>query len=111
MKTFSLAIAITAMNQPINEKPLFSSGTDYLEISPIVAISICNSLKKFNESNQHLQNFNIVVEPQNETILVSFNAKHAPGERMLGGNTSLGRSLTYYTSAIDGRILKERWQK
>jgi hypothetical protein len=112
VKVTILTVSIMAMNTP-NANELYSSrGENHQKLSPIVATSIFNAMLEFKKTGQDLHHFGVVVERNDEgKILVSFNAKRAPGEKILGGRTSFGQSMTYYASPSDGSILKEQRQR
>lgn len=101
-------VAITIMNNASGIELFTSRGRNHLRISSITAKCIANSVGEFSKTGQNINNFDISIERKDNLIAVSFTAKRAAGERILGGHTSLGTGVTYITSTLDCSIIKEQ---
>ena len=98
---------------PAKADGLFSLAVpNELQLDPIAATAITNAVTLFKKNTgQDIRNFTIGLSKQNRHLVVSITANRAPGERGLGGVTSLGYSMVYYVSPRDGEIVRELGQR
>jgi hypothetical protein len=98
----------------LNAQSMFSVFTQNgIEINSIALMGIQNSLEKFKNTNQELQNFSLIImnEGEGDVFKISFLAKLKPEKRGLGGANRLGHGVTYLVSKQNGAILGEHGHK
>jgi hypothetical protein len=66
---------------------------------------------EFKKSQKNINDFTIQIQDNNEEIKITFNPNLAKGERILGGKTSLGRSVTYTLSKDKNEIIKSNYHR
>lgn len=65
----------------------------------------------FIKEQKNLHDFRVVISEEDEFICVAFSPKLAPGERILGGRTSLGRGVSYYVSKKDSTVCRRLFHR
>jgi len=66
---------------------------------------------EFKKAQKNINDFTIQIQDNNEEIKITFNPNLAKGERILGGKTSLGRSVTYTLSKDKNKIIKSNYHR
>jgi hypothetical protein len=106
-------VIIMGTTSLVQSEQLFSTPlANELRLQPIAAIAISNAVVAFQKNTgQEIKNFWIGFEQREDNLVVSINANRAPGERGLGGRTSMGQSMIYYISPKNGQIIRELGQR
>jgi hypothetical protein len=65
----------------------------------------------FKKDQKNICDFEIYIQDNIENIEVTFSPNFAPGEKILGGKTSLGRSITYTISKKTKEIIKSNYHR
>ena len=68
-------------------------------------------LDEFKKEQRNISDFEIYIQDNNEDIKITFVPNFAPGEEILGGKTSLGRSITYTISKKTKEIIKSNYHR
>ena len=68
-------------------------------------------LDEFKKEQRNISDFDIYIQDNNEDIKITFVPNFAPGEKILGGKTSLGRSITYTTSKKTRKIISSNYHR
>ena len=68
-------------------------------------------LDKFKKEQRNISGFEIYIQDNNEDIKITFVPNFVPGEKILGGKTSLGRSITYTISKKTRKIISSNYHR
>lgn len=68
-------------------------------------------LDEFKKEQKNISDFEIYIQEKNEDIKITFVPNFAPGEEILGGKTSLGRSITYTISKKTRKIISSNYHR
>lgn len=68
-------------------------------------------LDEFKKEQRNISDFEIYIQDNNEDIKITFVPNFAPGEIILGGKTSLGRSITYTISKKTRKIISSNYHR
>lgn len=68
-------------------------------------------LDEFKKEQRNISDFEIYIQDNNEDIKITFVPNFAPGEKILGGKTSLGRSITYTISKKTRKIISSNYHR
>jgi hypothetical protein len=74
------------------------------EISGRYIESILAAYAAFKKEQNNIDDFSIQIKDNGKEIKITFNPNLTKGERVLGGKTSLGRSVTYTVSKEKMRL-------
>jgi hypothetical protein len=66
---------------------------------------------EFKKMQKNISDFEIYIQDNNEDIEITFVPNFSPGEKILGGKTSLGRSITYTISKKTKEIIKSNYHR
>jgi len=66
---------------------------------------------EFKKEQKNISDFEIHIQDNNEDIEITFVPNFAPSEKILGGKTSLGRSVTYTISKKAKEITKSNYHR
>lgn len=69
------------------------------------------ALHEFKKEQNNISDFEIYIQDNNEDVEITFVPNFAPGEKILGGKTSLGRSITYTISKKTKEIIKSNYHR
>lgn len=68
-------------------------------------------LDEFKKEQRNILDFEIYIQDNNEDIKITFVPNFAPDEKILGGKTSLGRSITYTISKKTRKIISSNYHR
>ncbi|MGD9364452.1 MAG: hypothetical protein PVH87_02065 [Desulfobacteraceae bacterium] len=66
---------------------------------------------EFNKEQKNLKDFSVTISEDEKKLTISFSPKLKPGERILGGKTSLGRGVTFYISKTENKIIRRLFHR
>ena len=66
---------------------------------------------EFNKDQINLEDFKVLISENEKQVRISFSPNLAPGERILGGSTSLGRGVSYDISKENMEVLRRPFHK
>ncbi|MDQ4627953.1 hypothetical protein [Janthinobacterium lividum] len=66
---------------------------------------------EFKKMQKNISDFEIYIQDNNEDVEITFVPNFSPGEKILGGKTSLGRSITYTISKKTKEIIKSNYHR
>ncbi|MGK5077793.1 hypothetical protein [Janthinobacterium sp. HLX7-2] len=69
------------------------------------------AFNEFKKEQKNISDFEIYIKDNDEEIEVTFVPNFAPGEKILGGKTSLGRSVTYTISKKMRKVIKSNYHR
>ena len=69
------------------------------------------ALDEFRKEQRNILDFEIYIQDKNEDIKITFVPNFAPGEKILAGKTSLGRSVTYTISKKTREIISSNYHR
>ena len=69
------------------------------------------ALDEFRKEQRNISDFDIYIQDNNEDIKITFVPNFAPGEKILSGKTSLGRSITYTISKKTRKIINSNYHR
>lgn len=69
------------------------------------------AFNEFKKEQKNISDFEIYIKDNDEEIEVTFVPNFAPGEKILGGKTSLGRSVTYTISKKTRKVIKPNYHR
>ncbi|MGK5023076.1 hypothetical protein [Janthinobacterium sp. LB2P10] len=69
------------------------------------------AFNEFKKEQKNIYDFEIYIQDNSEDIKITFAPNFAPGEKILGGKTSLGRSITYTISKKTKEIIKSNYHR
>jgi hypothetical protein len=69
------------------------------------------AFNEFKKEQNNISDFEIYIQDKNQDIEVTFVPNFSPGEKILGGKTSLGRSITYTISKKTREIIKSNYHR
>ncbi|WP_139176153.1 MULTISPECIES: hypothetical protein [unclassified Janthinobacterium] len=68
-------------------------------------------LDEFKKEQRNISDFEIYIQDNNADIKITFMPNFAPGEKILGGKISLGRSITYTISKKTRKIISSNYHR
>ena len=69
------------------------------------------AFNEFKKEQKNIYDFEIYIQDNSEDIKITFAPNFAPGEKILGGKTSLGRSITYTISKKTRKIISSNYYR
>lgn len=88
-----------------------SENVNYMILGKYFIYSII-AYEDFKKNKKNIEDFIIYIKDEDNEIELTFNPNFAKGENpMLGGKTSLGRTVVYLISKKDKKIIKINYQK
>ncbi|MGK5059466.1 hypothetical protein ACQ4WY_21290 [Janthinobacterium sp. LB2P49] len=86
-----------------------TANTDNSEekISEILLVAF----HEFKKEQKNISDFEIYIQNNIEDVEITFAPNFSPGEKILGGKTSLGRSITYTISKKTKKIIKSNYHR
>ncbi|NVI83193.1 hypothetical protein [Janthinobacterium sp. BJB401] len=69
------------------------------------------ALNEFRKEQRNISDFEIYIQDNNEDIKITFVPNFALGEKILGGKTLLGRSITYTISKNTRKIISSNYHR
>lgn len=69
------------------------------------------AFNEFKKEQKKISDFEIYIENNKDNIEITFVPNFSPGEKILGGRTSLGRSATYTFSNQTREIIKVNYHR
>lgn len=68
-------------------------------------------LDEFKKEQRNISDFEIYIQDNNEDIKITLVPNFSPDEKILGGKTSLGRSITYTISKKTIKIISSNYHR
>lgn len=81
------------------------------EISGKYIENLLSAYIEFKKEQTNINDFSIEIQDNGGEVEITFNPNLAKGERILGGKTSLGRSVTYTLSKEKNKIIKSNYHR
>ena len=95
----------------IQSKMEKSENVGYMILGKYFIYSII-AYEDFEKKQKNIEDFIIYIKDEDNEIELTFHPNLAKGENpMLGGKTSLGRTVVYLISKKDKKIIKINYQK
>jgi len=67
--------------------------------------------KDFTKTNKDLSRYEVLILESESEVRITFVPNIPGDEKILGGRTSQGESISYYVSKINNRIIKWHYHK
>ena len=65
----------------------------------------------FSKNQNDLSNFEVLILESDTEVRITFVPKSASDEKILGGKTSLGQSVSYYVSKNNNTITRQKYHR